>query len=194
MKLPAFYGTWWFARSCDRTLNSATSDKSTLSRLCVQHVHSINTILLSTTRSSKLSPSFRITDKTYLCTFHLCACYTPRLNHVSFQCRNIIRWRVKIMKFVVTLISPVSGIRIFVHSQALIVQNGPLASLFGVSWSHTYRHTVGLLWTSDQSVAEASTYKGQHNRQTGYEYTVCSLSQLTRHRPRQHSGTAAGMS
>jgi hypothetical protein len=38
-----------------------------------------------------------------------------------------------------------------------------LASLFGVSWSHTYRHTVGLLWTSDQPVAETSTFTGQHN-------------------------------
>jgi hypothetical protein len=37
---------------------------------------------------------------------------------------------------------------------------------FGFSWSHTYRHTVRLLWTSDQPVAEASTYTGQHNRQT----------------------------
>jgi hypothetical protein len=27
-------------------------------------------------------------------------------------------------------------------------------------------HTVGLFWTSDQPVAEASTYTGQHNRQT----------------------------
>jgi hypothetical protein len=52
---------------------------------------------------------------------------------------------------------------LFLHSQALIVQDGPLASLFGVSWSHTYRHTVGLLWTSDQPVAEASTYTRQHN-------------------------------
>jgi hypothetical protein len=38
--------------------------------------------------------------------------------------------------------------------------------LFRVSWSHTYRHTVGLLWMSDQPVAEASNYTGQHNRQT----------------------------
>jgi hypothetical protein len=43
----------------------------------------------------------------------------------------------------------------------LVVQDGPLASLFAVSWSHTYRHTVGLLWTSDQPIAEASTYTGQ---------------------------------
>jgi hypothetical protein len=50
----------------------------------------------------------------------------------------------------------------FIHSHALIVQDGPLASLFGVSWSHTYRHTVGLLWTSDQPVAEACTYTEQH--------------------------------
>jgi hypothetical protein len=35
---------------------------------------------------------------------------------------------------------------------------------FGVSViTHTIRHTVGLLWTSDQLVAEASTYTGQHN-------------------------------
>jgi hypothetical protein len=54
----------------------------------------------------------------------------------------------------------------FIHSQALIVQGGPLAFLFRVSWSHTYKHTVGLLWTSDQPVAEASTYTGQHRRQT----------------------------
>jgi hypothetical protein len=51
----------------------------------------------------------------------------------------------------------------FILSQALIVQDGPLASLFRVSWSHTYRHTAGLLWTSDQFVAETSTYTGQHN-------------------------------
>jgi hypothetical protein len=29
--------------------------------------------------------------------------------------------------------------------------------------THTIRHTVGLLLTSDQPVAEASTYTGQHN-------------------------------
>jgi hypothetical protein len=28
------------------------------------------------------------------------------------------------------------------------------------------RHTVRLLWTSDQPVAETSTYTGQHNRHT----------------------------
>jgi hypothetical protein len=28
---------------------------------------------------------------------------------------------------------------------------------------HAIRHTVALLWTSDQPVAEASTYTGQHN-------------------------------
>jgi hypothetical protein len=27
-------------------------------------------------------------------------------------------------------------------------------------------HTVGLLWTSDQPIAEAYTYTGQHKRQT----------------------------
>jgi hypothetical protein len=32
--------------------------------------------------------------------------------------------------------------------------------------THTHRHTVGLLWTSDQPVAETSTYTGQHNIET----------------------------
>jgi hypothetical protein len=31
--------------------------------------------------------------------------------------------------------------------------------------THTIRHPVGLLWTSDQPVAETSTYTGQHNKQ-----------------------------
>jgi hypothetical protein len=31
------------------------------------------------------------------------------------------------------------------------------------SSSHTIRHTVGFLWTSDQPLAENSTYTGQHN-------------------------------
>jgi hypothetical protein len=35
---------------------------------------------------------------------------------------------------------------------------------FGVSViTHILRHTVGLLWFSDQPVAEAPTYAGQHN-------------------------------
>jgi hypothetical protein len=29
-----------------------------------------------------------------------------------------------------------------------------------------FRHTVGLLWTSDQPVSETSTYTGQHNTET----------------------------
>jgi hypothetical protein len=47
--------------------------------------------------------------------------------------------------------------------------NGPTAQIglwpppFEVSQSHTIRHTAGLLCTSDQPVAEASTYTGQHN-------------------------------
>jgi hypothetical protein len=55
--------------------------------------------------------------------------------------------------------------KLCIHSQALIVQDGPLASLFQGFLSHTQlvRHTVGLLWTSDQPVADASTYTGQHN-------------------------------
>jgi hypothetical protein len=32
--------------------------------------------------------------------------------------------------------------------------------------SHTFRHTVGLLWTRDQPVAETSTYTGQQKKQS----------------------------
>jgi hypothetical protein len=44
--------------------------------------------------------------------------------------------------------------------------HGPLGlalASFSGFLNHTYRHTVGLLWTSDQPVAETSTYTGQHN-------------------------------
>jgi hypothetical protein len=51
----------------------------------------------------------------------------------------------------------------FIRSQALISQDRPLASLLRVSWSHTYWHTVGLLWTSDQPITENSTYTGHRN-------------------------------
>jgi hypothetical protein len=38
---------------------------------------------------------------------------------------------------------------------------------FGVSViTRTIRHAVGLLWMSDQPVAETSTFTGQHKRQT----------------------------
>jgi hypothetical protein len=37
---------------------------------------------------------------------------------------------------------------------------------FGVSGITHTRHPVGLLWTSDQPVTEASIYTGQHNMQT----------------------------
>jgi hypothetical protein len=52
----------------------------------------------------------------------------------------------------------------FIHSQALIVQDGLWHPFSGCLYhTHNFRHTVGLLWTSDQSVAETSTYTGQHN-------------------------------
>jgi hypothetical protein len=53
----------------------------------------------------------------------------------------------------------------FLHIHPLIllfVPNLEHRAPFGVYViTHTIRHTVGLLWTSDQPVAEAST--GQHN-------------------------------
>jgi hypothetical protein len=48
-------------------------------------------------------------------------------------------------------------------------------------------HTVGLLWTSDQPVAEASTYTGQHNIET-QETNIHALSGI---RTRDPSNQAA---
>jgi hypothetical protein len=53
--------------------------------------------------------------------------------------------------------------------------------------THTVRHTVGLLWTSDQPVAEASTYAGQHNIET-QETNIHTLSGI---RTRDSSNQAA---
>jgi hypothetical protein len=53
----------------------------------------------------------------------------------------------------------------FIHFP--VVPNLEHKARFGGSViTYTVRHTVGLLWTSDQPVAEASTYTGQHKRQT----------------------------
>jgi hypothetical protein len=42
--------------------------------------------------------------------------------------------------------------------------HGPFSlALASLLKSHTVRRTVGLLWTSDQSVTGACTYTGQHN-------------------------------
>jgi hypothetical protein len=50
-----------------------------------------------------------------------------------------------------------------------------------------FRHTVGLLWTSDQPVAETSTYTGQHNTET-QETNIHALSGI---RTRDPSNQAA---
>jgi hypothetical protein len=50
-----------------------------------------------------------------------------------------------------------------------------------------FRHTVGLLWTSDQPVSEASTYKAQHNIET-QETNIHALSGI---RTRDPSNQAA---
>jgi hypothetical protein len=56
--------------------------------------------------------------------------------------------------------------------------------------SHTLRHTVGLLWTSDHPVADTSTYTGQHNRQTSMPRTrfepATPATAYLRLRPRGH--------
>jgi hypothetical protein len=51
----------------------------------------------------------------------------------------------------------------FIHSFTHVYSPGwTLGPLFR-GFLITYRHTAGLLWTSDQPVAETSTYTGQHD-------------------------------
>jgi hypothetical protein len=51
---------------------------------------------------------------------------------------------------------------VFIHFP--VVPNLQHRAPFGVSViTHTIRHAVGRLWTSDQPVSEVSTYTGKHN-------------------------------
>jgi hypothetical protein len=55
-----------------------------------------------------------------------------------------------------------SNIHSFIHFPVVPIWN--IGPLLGVSViTHTIRHMVGLLWMSDQTVAEASTCTGRHN-------------------------------
>jgi hypothetical protein len=49
------------------------------------------------------------------------------------------------------------------------------------AWSY-FRHTVGLLWTSDQPVSETSTFTGQHNIET-QETNIHALSGIRNRDP-----------
>jgi hypothetical protein len=51
----------------------------------------------------------------------------------------------------------------FIHSFSFRSQLEHRAPFGVFVITHTIRHKVGLLWTSDQPVAETSTYTGQHN-------------------------------
>jgi hypothetical protein len=60
----------------------------------------------------------------------------------------------------VIIIITVTKIIIFISRNFLTAENFPQPK--GLC-DHTIRRTVGLFWPSDQPVAEASTYTGQHN-------------------------------
>jgi hypothetical protein len=51
----------------------------------------------------------------------------------------------------------------FLHSFSCTFPTSNKGPFRGFLITHTIRHTVELLWTSDQPVAETSTYTGQHN-------------------------------
>jgi hypothetical protein len=58
--------------------------------------------------------------------------------------------------------------------------------------THTIRHTVELLWTSDQPVAEASTCTGQHNIET-QETNIHALSWIRTRDPSNHALDSAAI-
>jgi hypothetical protein len=84
------------------------------------------------------------------------------------------------------------------HSQALIVQDEPLVSLFGVSWSHTYRHTVGSFGRvispsqSPLPTQDNTTYK--HKRQTSMPRTGFEPATPATKRPQTYSLDRAHLS
>jgi hypothetical protein len=86
----------------------------------------------------------------YFCVYENWRCY-PTLHHLSYCFQSL---RLVCSSSHELLILGIS-VRIF------LMQWFPLAFCMVV-----FRHTVGLLWTSDQPVAEISTCTGQHNIET----------------------------
>jgi hypothetical protein len=81
------------------------------------------------------------------------------------QFRKIIAVFNSVLYHLDVLLKHISSLILIIHHHYF-----PLGSQlehrapFGASViTHTIIHTVGLLWTSDQPVTEASTYTGQHN-------------------------------
>ena len=64
-------------------------------------------------------------------------------------------------------------------------QLSPRCHFVEVSRSHTITQPVGLLWMSDQPIAETSTYT-THNKQ---EMNICALSRVRTHDPRDRGAT-----
>jgi hypothetical protein len=71
----------------------------------------------------------------------------------EYQSRHLIAARIINVTFIHSII----------HSFTHVYSPGWTLGPFFRGFLITYRHTVGLLWTSDQPVAETSTYTGQHN-------------------------------
>jgi hypothetical protein len=86
------------------------------------------------------------------CSYHSLVCCMKKQNVVSATARlcGILQGNVSLCYYYLLFTGAYSPVRTFGH---------PFLGFL----DHTYRHTVGLLWTSDQPVAEASTYTGQHN-------------------------------
>jgi hypothetical protein len=83
-----------------------------------------------------------------------------------------------------------TGVFILEYSSFIIfpvVPNWNIGAFSGFMWSHTIRHAVGLLCTSDQLVTETSTYAGQHNRQTSMSWAWFELAISATKRPQTYA-------
>jgi hypothetical protein len=90
-----------------------------------------------------------------------------KLTHGSWNTARNKQWKNITSHTSLLLIINHSYLR-FIHNSFTFPVHSQLEhrTPFGISViTHTIRHTVGLLWTSEQPVAETSTYTRQHNIQ-----------------------------
>jgi hypothetical protein len=95
-----------------------------------------------------------------------CPSHPPWFHHP-----NNIRLIAQVMKLLIVELPSSSCyfylpfIIIIISVPTVLVRIRTLATSYR-RFHNLLRHTVGLLWTSDQSVAKASTYKGQHSTES----------------------------
>jgi hypothetical protein len=79
----------------------------------------------------------------------------------SYQKRSLYRVIANDVNDYINVLVRKEFIYSFSCSSQLEQREGPFGGF--CDHAHTVRHTVGLLWTSDQPIIETCTYTGQHN-------------------------------